>query len=107
MTIDTVREIVGWLKGMPNDRVTFTFHGGEPLLAGAEFYRQALPMISRELADQHPEFAMQTNLWRMTPEIANVLAEYHVPLGSSIDGPEEITDSQRGEGYYERCMKGY
>ncbi len=42
---------------------------------------------------------MQTNLWRMTPEIAEVLAEYRIPIGSSIDGPEEITDSQRGAGY--------
>ncbi len=50
---------------------------------------------------------MQTNLWRMTPEIAGILAEYHVPLGSSIDGPEEITDSQRGTGYFEKTMRGY
>ena len=50
---------------------------------------------------------MQTNLWRMTPEIAEVLAEYHVPIGSSIDGPEEITDSQRGDGYFGKTMKGY
>jgi len=107
MTIDTVKEVVAWLRDFRKDRVTFTFHGGEPLLAGADFYRQALPLLSRELAELTPDFAMQTNLWRMTPEIAAVLAEYHVPLGSSIDGPEDITDSQRGDGYYEKCMKGY
>jgi uncharacterized protein len=44
MTLDTVREIVSWLKEFRKDRVTFTFHGGEPLLAGADFYRQALPL---------------------------------------------------------------
>jgi len=107
MTIDTVKEVVAWLRDFRKDRVTFTFHGGEPLLAGADFYRQALPLLSRELAELTPDFAMQTNLWRMTPEIAAVLAEYHVPLGSSIDGPEYITDSQRGDGYFEKCMKGY
>ena len=88
-------------------RVTFTFHGGEPLLAGADFYRQALPMLADGLARMHPEFAMQTNLWLMTPEIADVLAAYHVPIGSSIDGPEAITDSQRGDGYFQKCMRGY
>lgn len=107
MTVETVREIVSWLKGFRKDRVTFTFHGGEPLLAGADFYREVLPMLSRELAALTPDFAMQTNLWRMTPEIASILAEYHVPIGSSIDGPEEITDSQRGDGYFAKCMKGY
>ena len=107
MSIDTVKDVVAWLKDFRNDRVTFTFHGGEPLLAGADFYRQALPLLSEGLKELTPEFAMQTNLWRMTPEIAEVLAEYRVPLGSSIDGPESITDSQRGMGYFEKTMKGY
>ena len=71
------------------------------------FTGQALPLLAGELKELTPEFAMQTNLWRMTPEIAEVLAEYRIPIGSSIDGPEEITDSQRGAGYYEKCMKGY
>ena len=107
MSIDTVKEVVAWLKNFRNDRVTFTFHGGEPLLAGAEFYRQALPLLAEELKELSPEFAMQTNLWRMTPEIADVLTGYRVPIGSSIDGPEEITDSQRGKGYFGKTMKGY
>ena len=107
MSIETVKDVVAWLKNFREDRVTFTFHGGEPLLAGPEFYRQALPLLSQELHHLNPEFAMQTNLWRMTPEIAQILAEYHVPIGSSIDGPVEITDSQRGKGYFEKTMRGY
>jgi len=107
MSIDTIRDVVAWLEDFRTDRVTFTFHGGEPLLAGAGFYREALPLLAEGLPDLHPEFAMQTNLWRMTPEIAQILAEYHVPIGSSIDGPKHITDSQRGAGYFEKTMKGY
>ena len=48
MSIETVKDIVAWLKDFRNDPVTFTFHGGEPLLAGADFYRLALPMLSDE-----------------------------------------------------------
>jgi uncharacterized protein len=107
MSIETIREVVAWLKNFREDRVTFTFHGGEPLLAGPEFYRQTLPLLSQELHNLNPEFAMQTNLWRMTPEIAQILAEYHIPLGSSIDGPREINDLQRGNGYFEKTMRGY
>jgi uncharacterized protein len=107
MSIETIRDVVSWLKNFREERVTFTFHGGEPLLAGPEFYRQALPLLSQGLQHLNPEFAMQTNLWRMTPEIAQILAEYHVPIGSSIDGPEDITDSQRGKGYFEKTMRGY
>lgn len=50
---------------------------------------------------------MQTNLWRLTPELAGVLAEYRVPLGSSLDGPRVLNDHQRGPGYFEKTMRGY
>ncbi|HWQ66809.1 MAG TPA: TIGR04083 family peptide-modifying radical SAM enzyme [Methanospirillum sp.] len=106
MSLDTIRATVAWLEGFRSDPVTFTFHGGEPLLAGAEFYRQALPLLAG-LKHLTPEFAMQTNLWKMTDEIADVLAAYAIPLGSSIDGPEVLNDSQRGEGYFCKTMEGY
>jgi uncharacterized protein len=107
MSIGTIRDVVSWLKDFRNDRVTFTFHGGEPLLAGAEFYRKALPMLSDELSHLKPDFAMQSNLWLLTPELAGILAMYHVPLGTSIDGPQELNDLQRGDGYFEKTMRGY
>jgi uncharacterized protein len=107
MSLETVKETVEWLKQFRSDPVTITFHGGEPLLAGADFYRKALPLIAEGLNHMKPSFAMQTNLWRMTPETADILASYHIPLGSSIDGPKEINDSQRGQGYFDKTMNGY
>lgn len=107
MSIDTVRDIVAWLQDFRIDPVTFTFHGGEPLLAGADFYRQALPMLSKELPQLEPNFALQTNLWMLTPELADVLAEHNIPIGSSLDGPQELNDLQRSEGYFERTMRGH
>ena len=107
MTIETVEEIVEWLRDFRDDPVTFTFHGGEPLLAGADYYRAALPMLKRELEHLSPNFALQTNLWLLTPELAEVLAEHEIPIGSSLDGPQELNDLQRSEGYYERTIAGY
>jgi len=107
MTLDTIDDIVTWLKPLEEQRVTFTFHGGEPLLAGAEFYRLALKKISEGLPHLSPEFAMQTNLWLMDDELAEILSEYQVPIGSSIDGPQELTNYQRGDEYFERCLAGY
>ncbi|HYA32674.1 MAG TPA: TIGR04083 family peptide-modifying radical SAM enzyme [Candidatus Bathyarchaeia archaeon] len=107
MGIETIKDIVKWLAEFRTDPVTFTFHGGEPLLAGPEFYRQALPILLGKLERITPSFALQTNLWKLTPELAQVLAEYDVPIGSSLDGPQELNDFQRSEGYYERTMRGY
>ncbi len=107
MTIDTIKETVAWLKDFRDDAVTFTFHGGEPLMAGPEFYKEALPLLATGLGDRKVAFAMQSNLWLMTPKMAKILAEYDIPIGSSIDGPEDLNDSQRGVGYYKKTMKGY
>ncbi|MBP2145290.1 uncharacterized protein J2129_000744 [Methanofollis sp. W23] len=107
MSIKTVEDVVEWLKDFRDDQVTVTFHGGEPLLAGEAFYQEALPLLAEGLSHLHPTFAIQTNLWLLTPGIADLFAKYKIPVGSSIDGPKEICDLQRGEGYYERTMQGY
>lgn len=107
MKVEIIGEVVEWLKGFRDDAVTFTFHGGEPLMAGAAFYKKALPLLAKGLSDRHVAFAMQSNLWLMTPEIARVLAEYDIPIGSSLDGPKDLNDKQRGKGYYEKTLRGY
>ena len=107
MSIEMVGSIVAWLKDFRSDPVTFTFHGGEPLLAGADFYQKALPLLTYGLQDLEPNFALQTNLWKLTPDLAEILAKYKIPIGSSLDGPQELNDLQRSEGYYERTMRGY
>jgi len=107
MGVDIIKETVEWLKNFREEPVTFTFHGGEPLLAGYDFFLEALPLLANELSHLKPAFALQTNLWNMTPELARLFKEYNIPIGSSLDGPEELNDLQRGKGYYQRTMKGY
>ncbi len=107
MSVETVEEIVKWLENFRDDTATFTFHGGEPLLAGLDFYKKALPLIKEGLSHLKPALALQSNLWHLTEDMAKLFNEYDIPLGSSIDGPEELNDYQRGTGYYKKTMKGY
>lgn len=107
MDIDIVKEVVKWLRNFRNEPVTITFHGGEPLLAGYDFFKEALTILAEDLIHLKPAFALQTNLWNLTPELARLFSEYKIPVGSSLDGPQELNDLQRGEGYFEKTMKGY
>jgi uncharacterized protein len=107
MSVDIIEEVVEWLNDFRREPVTFTFHGGEPLLAGYDFFKESLPLLAKGLAHLKPAFALQTNLWNLTPELAALFKEYGIPIGSSLDGPEELNDLQRGEGYYQRTMSGY
>ena len=56
MSIETIKEVVEWLKDFRSDQVTFTFHGGEPLMAGVDFYREALPLLTKGLGHIETRF---------------------------------------------------
>ncbi len=104
----TLEAIARWVKtwGASDHPLEITFHGGEPLLPGARFYRQALPLLREGIAPRPVKFAVQSNLWFLTDELCELFAEYDVSVGTSLDGPQPITDAQRGEGYFQRTMAG-
>lgn len=107
MQRETVEAVVRWQRTRDSDRtLEITFHGGEPLVPGIDFYRMALPLLRDGLAPGHLRFSMQSNLWLLTDELAGLLREHNVALGTSLDGPEAINDAQRGAGYFRRTMAG-
>ena len=87
-------------------KIKVTFHGGEPLQAGHDLWRQALEGIDRRFSRGRYEVASQSNLWLLDEEFCQLLAHYKVEIGTSLDGPEEITDHQRGRGYFAKTMAG-
>ena len=52
------------------------------------------------------KLGIQSNLWLLDDEFCALFREYGVSIGTSLDGPETINDSQRGKGYFERTMAG-
>jgi uncharacterized protein len=118
MDRETIEAVVEWqraLGGGANEAdgngrgpgpVEITFHGGEPLVPGARWYREALPLLRDGLAPRRVRFAAQSNLWLLTDELCELFREYGVSLGTSLDGPEAINDAQRGAGYFAKTMAG-
>lgn len=82
-----------------------TFHGGEPLLAGERFFERMLPAL-RERFGRRVRLSVQSNLWEVTDGLAELFARYRVSVGTSVDGPRDMCDSQRGNGYYDRTKAG-
>jgi len=107
MSPATLEATARWARTLGDGgELHITFHGGEPLLPGARFYRQALPLLRDGLAPRRIQFAVQSNLWFLTDALCEVFGEYQVDLGTSLDGPEAINDAQRGAGYFARTMEG-
>ena len=42
----------------------------------------------------------------MDEDFCRLFKQYNIKVGTSLDGPEEITDNQRGKGYFQKTMKG-
>lgn len=111
MSQDVLEAVAVWQRRLAVDKghdspLSVTFHGGEPLLPGDGFYRMALPLLRERLAPRKVRFALQSNLWLLTDELANLFRTYQVNLGTSLDGPQQINDHQRGAGYFAKTMAG-
>jgi len=87
-------------------KVKVTFHGGEPLVAGHALWREGLDGLRERFGPQGYEVGLQSNLWLLDDEFCELFSEHRVDVGTSLDGPEAITDVQRGPGYFDRTMRG-
>ena len=74
----------------------FVWHGGEPLLAGLEFYELALHLQRTHAAPgQRFENAVQTNATLIDDRWARFFRANHWRVGVSVDGTPEVHDQFR------------
>lgn len=103
---ETARAAVRFVRRIADetgaDRIRAVFHGGEPLLAPLEVWKILLEGLCGDPAGRPAFLSLQSNLWNLTDEMLDLLEKYHVRIGTSLDGPEELCDLNRGEGYYAR-----
>lgn len=88
------------------DSFSVIFHGGEPLLFGAERIADAAARIRQSVpASCQLEFSLQTNGVLVTPMSLNVLRQAGVSVSLSLDGPRGVHDRHRlshaGESTYD------
>ncbi|GAA3345504.1 FxsB family radical SAM/SPASM domain protein [Amorphoplanes nipponensis] len=71
-------------------------HGGEPLLAGADFLRYAVRSIRRALpCGTRPLFTVQTNGVLLDRAVLELFLEEEVRVGVSLDGSRATNDRHR------------
>lgn len=88
---------------------TFAFQGGEPTLAGLEFYRDFIELVEKyNTRKVKVHYALQTNGLAIDDEWASFLAGRQFLVGLSLDGPKDIHDAMRtdagGRGTFNRVM---
>ncbi len=88
------------------DKVNVLFHGGEPLLAGSDFWHTAIDGLLARFGYQGLDASVQSNLWLLDDEMCAHFVRGRIDIGTSLDGPREINDAQRGAGHFCRTMAG-
>ena len=83
-------------EGNPGPVVQFNWHGGEPTLAGLDFYRKAVELQKKyKPANIQCWNNIQTNGVLLTDEWCRFIAENHFDVGLSIDGIPRVHDRYR------------
>src|SRR5699024_7664064 len=94
----------------PQGSVTFAFQGGEPTVAGLDFFREFVAAVARYNTGRLPvSYSLQTNGYALDADWADLLARNRFLVGISVDGDKALHDEFRvdagGKGTWTRVQK--
>ena len=107
----TLEKLVRGYMALPFETHSFAWQGGEPTLAGVDFFRRAVA-LQRACAKPGGRIVnvLQTNATLIDDEFANFLAEANFLVGVSIDGQPPLHDASRVDAdnrpTYKRVLDG-
>lgn len=89
-----------------DNNVRFLWHGGEPMLAGIDFFKKACEIQqSYKKQNQLIENRIQTNATLIDEKWAKFFTAYSFKVGTSLDGPNWLHNLTR-PGSYRRTIEG-
>ncbi len=71
------------------------WHGGEPLLAGLGFFRDALKILEGLASDLSFQHYLQTNGLLLDHDFCAFFRDHEFQIGISLDGPQVLHDAMR------------
>lgn len=84
------------IESNPGPVVSFVWHGGEPSIAGIEFYEKVVKLQKKYLPENWQAWNnLQTNGLLINKKWCAFLKENHFDVGLSIDGSELVHDANR------------
>ncbi len=96
MTDEVLREYIKqYIGASAGDEVMFAWQGGEPTLAGMDFYAAALRYQQRYARGKRISNCMQTNGILINDPWGRFLADNHFLMGISVDGTARLHNEYR------------
>ncbi|MFZ0281951.1 MAG: radical SAM protein [Bacteroidales bacterium] len=100
------------IEASADNTINFSWHGGEPLLAGIGFFRKAIEMQKKYMpAGRSILNGVQTNGTLIDSKWCSFFSENGFSIGISIDGPAGMHDTNRitgnGNKTSDKVLRGY
>jgi len=104
--------IVQHIEASPEEVIRFSWHGGEPTLAGLDYYQRIVELQQRHCPPGRTILnGIQTNGILIDENWGRFLGEQRFSVGLSLDGTDELHDlhriDRRERPTFDRAMKGY
>ncbi len=111
MSEEVLKDLISKTLSEVDGTKHFVWHGGEPLLAGIEFYKNTIKLQDYyKQKNQIISNGIQTNAFLITDVWAKFLKKHKFNIGVSCDGPKNYHDSNRidvgGNGTFNRVFQG-
>lgn len=90
-----IDELPAFLEEHQDKRITLLWHGGEPMTVGVTYLQEVMDYAKEKLQDYELSFQMQTNLTLLDEKWLELIKTYHIGIGVSIDGYQELHDANR------------
>lgn len=110
MKLDTVTNLIEKVFGYCDDKtiIEFCFQGGEPLLAGLDFYNIFIKKVKKQNKRNQVCFTIQTNGLLINEDWIKLFKENDFLIGVSLDGIKETHDFNRkskSNGTFDQVIK--
>ncbi|MGF1680347.1 anaerobic sulfatase maturase [Photobacterium minamisatsumaniensis] len=89
------RHIRDYIRSQDSNDIDFAWQGGEPTLAGIDFYKQAVKYQQQYADGKNITNSFQTNAVAINKQWAQFFADHQFLIGVSIDGISEVHDKYR------------
>lgn len=87
--------IRGVAESQAVSELVYAWQGGEPTLAGLDFFRRAVELQRRYAGGRKVSNSLQTNGLALDDEWCGFLKEHNFLVGLSLDGPADIQNAYR------------
>ena len=100
------------IQASSEETIFFSWHGGEPTLAGLPYFRRIIELQKKYLPENRVVInGIQTNGTLLNQEWCQFLKRENFIVGISIDGPEEFHSANRfrkdGTSGFDETLRGY